>query len=129
MTFKKCSIRGKLYGETSDGDRGVIDNDFIWSDRTLIDDLARNDDETMDHFFSLLVVCHTVVSEESNGKILYQAQSPDEYALVIAARAFDFVFLVSPLKIERNLMVSSLRAEHRTQSQFVAERRRKRTIC
>ena len=112
MTFKKCSIRGKLYGETLDGDRGddetiprsegnsLHGNDFQWSDRRLIDDLARNDDETMEHFFSLLLVCHTVVTEESNGKILYQAQSPDENALVIAAQAFGFIFLVSQLKIE-----------------------------
>jgi magnesium-transporting ATPase (P-type) len=33
--------------------------------------------------------------EEKDGKLAYQAQSPDENALVSAARTFGFVFLVS----------------------------------
>jgi magnesium-transporting ATPase (P-type) len=36
--------------------------------------------------------------EEKDGKINYQAQSPDENALVSAARTFGFVFLVSLTK-------------------------------
>ncbi len=36
--------------------------------------------------------------EEKDGKIIYQAQSPDENALVSAARTFGFVFVVSFIK-------------------------------
>merc|ERR1712213_74648 len=43
-------------------------------------------------FFRLLALCHTVMPEEENGKLVYQAQSPDEDALVSAARNFGFVF-------------------------------------
>jgi magnesium-transporting ATPase (P-type) len=32
--------------------------------------------------------------EERNGKIIYQAQSPDENALVSASRSFGFTFQV-----------------------------------
>jgi magnesium-transporting ATPase (P-type) len=46
-------------------------------------------------FFTLLSLCHTVMPEEKDGKLTYQAQSPDENALVSAARTFGFVFLVS----------------------------------
>jgi magnesium-transporting ATPase (P-type) len=38
------------------------------------------------------------MAEEKDGKINYQAQSPDENALVSAARTFGFVFLVSLTK-------------------------------
>jgi len=37
--------------------------------------------------------------EEKDGKLLYQAQSPDESALVSAARTFGFVYLVSFLQL------------------------------
>lgn len=70
----------------------------------------------MHEFFRLLSLCHTVMSEEksegrqgagsipvghktlsltsmlSTGELLYKAQSPDEGALVTAARNFGFVF-------------------------------------
>ena len=35
------------------------------------------------------------MSEEEDGKLTYQAQSPDEEALLTAARNFGYVFLVS----------------------------------
>lgn len=43
-------------------------------------------------FFTLLCICHTVMAEEKKGILTYQAQSPDEGALVSAARNFGFVF-------------------------------------
>jgi len=43
-------------------------------------------------FFRLLALCHTVMAETVDGKLEYQAQSPDEAALVAAARNFGFVF-------------------------------------
>uniref|UniRef100_A0A8C6UTC7 Phospholipid-transporting ATPase n=1 Tax=Neogobius melanostomus TaxID=47308 RepID=A0A8C6UTC7_9GOBI len=65
MTFNKCSINGRNYGTLE-----------------------------AQAFFRLLALCHTVMSEEkSPGDLYYQAQSPDEGALVTAARNFGFVFL------------------------------------
>ncbi|NXE85783.1 AT8B2 ATPase, partial [Cochlearius cochlearius] len=44
-------------------------------------------------FFRLLSLCHTVMSEAPpQGELYYKAQSPDEGALVTAARNFGFVF-------------------------------------
>ncbi|KAG7252441.1 hypothetical protein CRUP_008869, partial [Coryphaenoides rupestris] len=44
-------------------------------------------------FFKLLSLCHTVMVEHKEGELVYQAASPDEGALVTAARNFGFVFL------------------------------------
>lgn len=38
----------------------------------------------------ILSVCHTCIVEEKKGKIVYNASSPDELALVNAARYFGF---------------------------------------
>ncbi|KAL7021489.1 hypothetical protein ACKWTF_011893 [Chironomus riparius] len=65
--------------------------DFKWFDRELLN--AVRADETHAHnFFRLLALCHTVMPEYKEGKLEYQAQSPDEAALVSAARNFGFVF-------------------------------------
>ncbi|CAF1416732.1 unnamed protein product [Rotaria sp. Silwood1] len=107
MTFKKCSIRGKLYGdipnENDDNNRIANelqaikfieqDNNFVWYDKTLIDTIDKNEDNDVNHFFTHLALCHTVVTEEQDDKIIYQAQSPDENALVTAARSFGFAFV------------------------------------
>uniref|UniRef100_A0A914D410 Uncharacterized protein n=1 Tax=Acrobeloides nanus TaxID=290746 RepID=A0A914D410_9BILA len=45
-------------------------------------------------FWRLLSICHTVMPERKNGnsQIEYQSQSPDDVALVTAARNSGFVF-------------------------------------
>lgn len=49
------------------------------------------------NFFSLLAVCHTVLTsrpdEKNPNRIVYKAQSPDEHALVTTAKDMGFVFL------------------------------------
>lgn len=65
--------------------------DFKFYDSSLLD-AVRKDDEDVHSFFRLLALCHTVMAEEKNGHLEYQAQSPDEEALVSAARNFGFVF-------------------------------------
>ncbi|XP_070853142.1 phospholipid-transporting ATPase ID isoform X8 [Drosophila suzukii] len=67
------------------------ESDFRWYDRTLLD-AVRSDEEHSHVFFRLLALCHTVMAETVDGKLEYQAQSPDEAALVAAARNFGFVF-------------------------------------
>ena len=52
----------------------------------------------MDEFLTLLAVCHTVipeVKEDEGGKIVYQASSPDEAALVAGAEKLGYRFHVS----------------------------------
>uniref|UniRef100_A0A8D0AS42 Phospholipid-transporting ATPase n=1 Tax=Sander lucioperca TaxID=283035 RepID=A0A8D0AS42_SANLU len=101
MTFNRCSINGKAYGER----RRLIHNsrvDFSWNqladpkftfhDHSLLETVREGNPEAQ-AFFRLLALCHTVMPEEKKeGELYYQAQSPDEGALVTAARNFGFVF-------------------------------------
>ncbi|XP_057675656.1 phospholipid-transporting ATPase ID-like [Corythoichthys intestinalis] len=109
MTFNKCSINGKSYGELFDltGQRVEItentprvdfswnqlaDPKFIFHDHCLAETVREGNLEAQ-AFFRLLALCHTVMPEEKKaGELYYQAQSPDEGALVTAARNFGFVF-------------------------------------
>ncbi|XP_051857824.1 phospholipid-transporting ATPase ID isoform X6 [Drosophila albomicans] len=109
MTFNKCSINGRTYGDVIDLRTGELidindivepidfsanphhEADFRWYDRTLLD-AVRSDEEHAHNFFRLLALCHTVMAETVDGRLEYQAQSPDEAALVSAARNFGFVF-------------------------------------
>ncbi|XP_076614179.1 phospholipid-transporting ATPase ID [Chaetodon auriga] len=109
MTFNKCTINGKAYGELFDfaGQRVEITEktervDFSWNqladpkfmfhDHSLVE-TVREENAEPQAFFRLLALCHTVMPEEKKeGELYYQAQSPDEGALVTAARNFGFVF-------------------------------------
>nr|XP_033475500.1 phospholipid-transporting ATPase ID [Epinephelus lanceolatus] len=109
MTFNKCSINGKCYGDVYDytGQRLEItehtqivdfsfnpmaDPRFMFHDHSLVEAVKLENPEVHD-FFRLLALCHTVMAEEKKeGELFYQAQSPDEGALVTAARNFGFVF-------------------------------------
>ena len=48
-------------------------------------------------FLSLLAVCHTVIPEIENGKVKYQASSPDEAALVAGSETLGYRFHVRVL--------------------------------
>ncbi|KAM4567722.1 phospholipid-transporting ATPase ID isoform 2-T2 [Fundulus diaphanus] len=104
MSFNKCSINGQTFGEVMDtlGKQPkrldftpfnpLADPDFCFYDEKLLESVKVGDLHTHD-FFRLLSLCHTVMSEEkSEGELVYKAQSPDEGALVTAARNFGFVF-------------------------------------
>lgn len=49
--------------------------------------------EFIRRFMTHLAICHTVVSEFKNGKNFYNASSPDELALVNAAKYFGYDFI------------------------------------
>uniref|UniRef100_A0A8D0H695 Phospholipid-transporting ATPase n=1 Tax=Sphenodon punctatus TaxID=8508 RepID=A0A8D0H695_SPHPU len=109
MTFNKCSINGKVYGEVHDDfdrkteiNKKTLPVDFSFNlladskihcyDHSLIESIKLGD-PTVQEFFRLLSLCHTVMTEEKNaGELIYQVQSPDEGALVTAARNFGFIF-------------------------------------
>ena len=97
------------------------EKDFVWYDQHLIQSIDQND-EDVDLFFKCLSLCHTVMPEERNGKLIYQAQSPDEFALVSAARSFRYVFQVSiEILLHRHRstrFLSQYRIERRMRSSF-----------
>ncbi|XP_058593764.1 probable phospholipid-transporting ATPase IM isoform X10 [Neofelis nebulosa] len=109
MTFKKCSINGKIYGEADD-DMGQktdmtkknepvdfavnpqADRTCQFSDHRLMESIKLGDSKVYE-FLRVLALCHTVMSEENSaGQLIYQVQSPDEGALVTAARNLGFIF-------------------------------------
>uniref|UniRef100_A0A671W458 Phospholipid-transporting ATPase n=1 Tax=Sparus aurata TaxID=8175 RepID=A0A671W458_SPAAU len=104
MVFRKCSIDGRTYGDVyNEFDQKktacvdfsfnpLCDRRFRFYDSTLVEAI-KLEDPAVQEFFRLLALCHTVMPEEkSEGHLVYQAQSPDEGALVNAARNFGFVF-------------------------------------
>uniref|UniRef100_A0A8C8FI72 Phospholipid-transporting ATPase n=1 Tax=Oncorhynchus tshawytscha TaxID=74940 RepID=A0A8C8FI72_ONCTS len=96
MTFNKCSINGKAYGEKTEkvdfSWNNLADPKFCFHDNSLVE-VVREGNPEVQAFFRLLSLCHTVMPEEKKeGELYYQAQSPDEGALVTAARNFGFVF-------------------------------------
>uniref|UniRef100_A0AAY4DAS8 Phospholipid-transporting ATPase n=1 Tax=Denticeps clupeoides TaxID=299321 RepID=A0AAY4DAS8_9TELE len=79
MQFKKCTIAGVAAGFT---DPGLLEN-------------LQNNHPTAPvilEFMTMMAICHTAVPERSGDRIVYQAASPDEGALVRAARNLGFVF-------------------------------------
>ncbi|KAJ6220049.1 hypothetical protein RDWZM_005861 [Blomia tropicalis] len=108
MTFNKCSIMGIHYGDILN-EKGepievteetvpvdfsanpMYESTFKFYDQSLLNEVNRGN-EHVHEFFRLLAICHTVMSEEKEGNLEYQAQSPDEAALTSAARNFGFVF-------------------------------------
>ncbi|EGW07890.1 putative phospholipid-transporting ATPase FetA [Cricetulus griseus] len=106
MIFNKCSINGKTYAmaktfalvcmfqnnKVDFSYNHLADPKFSFYDNTLVE-AVKSGDHFVYLFFRCLSLCHTVMSEEKvEGKLVYQAQSPDEGALVTATRNFGFVF-------------------------------------
>ncbi|KAJ3056861.1 hypothetical protein HK097_003397 [Rhizophlyctis rosea] len=103
MEFKMCTIAGQAYAEVVPDDKRArkdeVGKETGWYD---FDRLIRNSkDPNYPHahiireFVQLLAVCHTVipeVSEDEPGKIVFQASSPDEGALVKGAQTLGHVF-------------------------------------
>ncbi|KAK9046616.1 hypothetical protein V6N11_052501 [Hibiscus sabdariffa] len=115
MEFFKCSIGGEIFGtgmteiergvaarkgikvqeaQTSTG--AVREKGFNFDDVRLMRGAWRNEPnhDACKEFFRCLAICHTVLPEgdTSPEKIKYQAASPDEAALVLAAKNFGFFF-------------------------------------
>lgn len=114
MEWRQCSIGGKVYGILEPDEQTIalfqerraslgLDTTVLPTlvDPTLYDDLERKDEQSrrIIDFFTLVAVCHTVLIErhpvleaEVTRVPKYQAQSPDEAALVACARDLGFAF-------------------------------------
>uniref|UniRef100_A0A8C2EUV9 Phospholipid-transporting ATPase n=1 Tax=Cyprinus carpio TaxID=7962 RepID=A0A8C2EUV9_CYPCA len=98
MTFNKCSINGRAYGEKPPSHNARVqpldfsawnplaDRDFCFYDQSLLEAVMVGE-PAVHEFLRVLSLCHTVMRV-----LVYKAQSPDEGALVTAARNFGFVF-------------------------------------
>lgn len=77
-------------------------------------------------FLTLLAVCHTVIPEVKDGKMIYQASSPDEAALVAGAELLGYRFHVS--HVSRLPETSRLRPLTCSSSFLVSQTRKPRSI-
>ncbi|XP_021100659.1 phospholipid-transporting ATPase IK isoform X7 [Heterocephalus glaber] len=103
MTFKKCCISGRIYGPENEEGTCPKENPYLWNEfadgklsffnAELLRAVQSKQDEAVREFWRVLAICHTVMVQEKDNQLLYQAASPDEEALVTAARNFGYVFL------------------------------------
>ncbi|XP_053284417.1 probable phospholipid-transporting ATPase IA isoform X3 [Pleuronectes platessa] len=89
MQFKKCTIAGVAYGHSTESSE-----EAGFNDSSLLENLQSNHPtaSVIMEFMTMMAICHTAVPERTDGKITYQAASPDESALVKAAQTLGFVF-------------------------------------
>ncbi|NXC21569.1 AT8B3 ATPase, partial [Corythaeola cristata] len=122
MSFKKCCVNGTIYGNfwwtqgsgLTWSHRGEKKLDFC--DATLLEAARQDNDPVLREFLRLLAICHTVMVEEKGDQLVYQAASPDEEALVLAARNLGYVFLartqdtitISELGVKRTYKVLAM---------------------
>ncbi|KAL4348065.1 hypothetical protein GQ457_17G016630 [Hibiscus cannabinus] len=119
MEFIKCSVAGTAYGRgvteveramdrkkgspvrKQNGPNHVEDSADIpaikginFKDERIMNGNWVNEQraDVIQKFFRLLAICHTAIPEVDEGKISYEAESPDEAAFVIAARVLGFEF-------------------------------------
>lgn len=105
MQFRQASIGGVCYTDEIDESKmgtGEIgpDGREIGGQRTwhelraqLAEGGVTEQATVADEFLTLLAVCHTVIPERTENKIVYQASSPDEAALVAGAEMMQYEFI------------------------------------
>lgn len=73
MQFKKCSIAGVAYGQSSQ-----FGDEKTFNDPSLLENLQNNHPTApiICEFLTMMAVCHTAVPERDGEKIIYQAASP-----------------------------------------------------
>jgi len=87
MELKRVYIAGNIYGDVT-AERG-----FTGAGQVVAARHDRQIGESIDRFFEVLAVSHTVmVSEAADSTLKYEAESPDESALVEAAAAVGWTF-------------------------------------
>ncbi|KAJ6846578.1 phospholipid-transporting ATPase 3 isoform X2 [Iris pallida] len=160
MEFFKCSIGGEVYGtgsteiekggaqrnglktaEAKKSATALHEKGFNFDDARLMRGAWRNehDPDICKEFFRCLAICHTVLpeGEETPEKIAYQAASPDEAALVTAAKRFGFFFyrrtpttiMVRESHVEKVGKVQDVAYEILNVLEFNSTRKRQSVVC
>ncbi|KAI9126308.1 hypothetical protein K1719_002729 [Acacia pycnantha] len=156
----QCSIGGEIYGngiteierglaerngikiQAENGSANVVqEKGFNFDDARLMRGAWRNEPnpDSCKEFFRCLAICHTVLPEgdEFPEKIRYQAASPDEAALVIAAKNFGFFFYrrtptsiyVRESHVEKMGKIQDVSYEILNVLEFNSTRKRQSVVC
>jgi len=123
MEFKKMSIGSFSYGESEVSattiqktDKYGEINNFHFHDEEFylhLKDQSHENFENIKNFLLCLCLCNTVFTEERNdSQVVYQASSPDEMALINAARYFNFKFLKREIGNKINVEIFGIVEEY-----------------
>lgn len=123
MEFRCCSVAGTAYADVVDDTKREGEDgrggwrtfaemrDYLNTpDNPFVDQVSSSQDhgkQILKEFLTLLAVCHTVIPEVQDGKMVYQASSPDEAALVAGAEQLGYQFHVShKYKLPSNIQLT-----------------------
>ncbi|KAF9268832.1 Ca-transporting ATPase [Marasmius fiardii PR-910] len=150
MEFRMCSIAGVAYADTVDENKKGENGDEGWktfkemtaileggdsgrSNNPFADSPASSsrsgERDVIQEFLTLLAVCHTVIPEMKDGKMVFQASSPDEAALVAGAELLGFQFHTrKPKSVFVNIMGQDQEFEILNVCEFNSTRKRMSTV-
>ncbi|RXW15132.1 hypothetical protein EST38_g10722 [Candolleomyces aberdarensis] len=149
MEFRCCSIGGSAYADVVDeSKREGEDGQDGWRTFAEMKNLLSGPDPFQDkpsssssvsaleqerdvvrEFLTLLSVCHTVIPEIKDGKMVYQASSPDEAALVAGAELLGFKFHTrKPKSVYVEILGETLEFEILNVCEFNSTRKRMSTV-
>ncbi|KAI0060491.1 calcium transporting ATPase [Artomyces pyxidatus] len=149
MEFRCCSIAGFAYAaevdESRRGDSGEGEGKEAWRTfeemRAILEagnpfldgggtaSAGLREKEVLREFLTLLAVCHTVIPEVKDGKMVYQASSPDEAALVAGAELLGFQFHTrKPRSVFVNILGNSQEFQILNVCEFNSTRKRMSTL-
>jgi magnesium-transporting ATPase (P-type) len=139
MEFRCCSIAGTAYADVVDESKENTKTfdalrSFTQSvQNPFVDPASAGADperDTVQEFMCLLAVCHTVIPEQKpDGKIAYQASSPDEAALVAGAELLGFQFHTrKPKSVFVNIHGTTQEFEILNVCEFNSTRKRMSTV-